>query len=304
LVNYAPYVSGEVNTVHSFSQTYGYFEMRAELPKGQGFWPAFWLMPTDGSWPPELDAMEVLGSNTTALVTSVHSAATGAHTTTNLFTTIPDASAGFHTYGVDWEPDHITWYFDGQKVFQTATPADLNKPMYMIANLAVGGYWPGNADGTSSAQMQIDYIRAYASGAGNVPDPGSAAQTPSVAHGAHAQVVYELYQAAYGRAPDAGGFSFWTGAADAGVSVKALADSFIAAPEFTQIYGSNPSNATYVAELYSHVLGRAPDAGGLAYWVSEADTGMARDSLLVAFATSAENVQLIGSHASDMLATL
>ena len=52
-------------------------------------------------------------------------------------------TTGFHTYGVDWEPDTITWYFDGQKVFQTATPIDLNKPMYMIADLAVGGYCPG-----------------------------------------------------------------------------------------------------------------------------------------------------------------
>src|SRR5579864_1056760 len=40
------FTSGQVNTYHSFAQEYGYFEMRAQLPAGQGLWPAFWLMPT------------------------------------------------------------------------------------------------------------------------------------------------------------------------------------------------------------------------------------------------------------------
>ena len=90
-------------------------------------------------------------------------------TSTTNTTTIPDASKAFHTYGVDWEADTITWYFDGNKVFQTATPADLHKPMYMIANLAVGGVdggWVGNPDKGSSADFKIDYIRAYSSHSG------------------------------------------------------------------------------------------------------------------------------------------
>ena len=76
-------------------------------------------------------------------------------------------TTGFHTYGVDWQKDKITWYFDGAKVYETATPAGMDKPMYMLANLAVGGDWPGSPDGTTTfpATLQIDYIRAYSADA-------------------------------------------------------------------------------------------------------------------------------------------
>jgi beta-glucanase (GH16 family) len=157
------FTSGMIETNHSFSQTYGYFEMRAELPAGQGFWPAFWLMPQDGSWPPELDVMEVMGNDPTTLYTTVHTAQTGSHTSSGVGSVVADMSKGFHTFAVDWEADKITWYFDGKPVYQVATPADMNKPMYMIANLALGGDWAGYPDATTPfpAVYAIDYIRAY-----------------------------------------------------------------------------------------------------------------------------------------------
>jgi hypothetical protein len=77
-VNNYPYTSGSIDTFHEFSQTYGYFEMRAEMPAGAGLWPAFWLLPEDNSWPPELDVMEMLGNQPTTLVTTVHSQVSGA----------------------------------------------------------------------------------------------------------------------------------------------------------------------------------------------------------------------------------
>ena len=183
-INGYKYTSGMINSWHSFSQQYGYFEMKAELPAGQGLWPAFWLLPQDGDWPPELDVMEVLGHDPDKLYTTSHSDASGSHTMDDKGTDVADMSAGYHTYGVDWQADKITWYFDGKQVHQTDTPADMHKPMYMIANLAVGGNWPGSPDSTTPfpAEMNIDYIRAYDSNPYTDDDPATggeaAASTP------------------------------------------------------------------------------------------------------------------------------
>jgi beta-glucanase (GH16 family) len=151
------YTSGELNSFHSFVQTYGYFEMTAKMPAGQGFWPAFWLMPASGQSVPEIDVVETRSNNPTNTSGTAHSPSMGMISNN---ATVADTTAGFHTYGMDWEPDFITWYFDGQKVFQSATPADMNVPMYMIVNLAAGGFG-GGTDGVSSGQMQIQDIRVY-----------------------------------------------------------------------------------------------------------------------------------------------
>ena len=73
LIDGYQYTSGQINTSQSFNQLYGFFEMRAQLPAGQGTWPAFWLLPENGSWPPEIDVMEMLGNNPTVYYTSIHS---------------------------------------------------------------------------------------------------------------------------------------------------------------------------------------------------------------------------------------
>jgi hypothetical protein len=93
----------------------------------------------------------------------VHTASTGQNVAIGNGTPIPDASAGFHTYAVDWEPNTITWYFDGNEVYQTATPADMHQPMYMLVDLAVGGPYGNPTSSTQfPATLQVDYIRAYA----------------------------------------------------------------------------------------------------------------------------------------------
>ncbi len=158
--------SGLITTEKSFSQTYGYFEMRAQLPQGQGMWPAFWLLPSDKSWPPELDPLEAFGqtnANGEGGSNQYHIGMISGNSgqSNGSWETVPaNIYTGYHTYGVDWEPDHVTYYFDGQQVAQFNTPSDMNKPMYMLANLAVGGNWPG-PEGSETAHMMIDYIRAY-----------------------------------------------------------------------------------------------------------------------------------------------
>jgi beta-glucanase (GH16 family) len=166
------YTSGALTTQNQFSQQYGYFEVRAKTPAGgKGFWPAFWMMPSKGGWPPELDVMEQIGSAPFYLLQGIHSSngnrGLGANTPNN-------NTQAFHTYGMDWTKEKTTFYYDGVKRAEFATPADANTPMYMILNLAIGGNWPGSPDSTtdwSKADYQIDYVRAYQHTGTSTPIP-------------------------------------------------------------------------------------------------------------------------------------
>jgi len=151
------YISGLITTQPSFSQTYGYFEMRAKLPLGKGIWPAFWLLPADQSWPPEIDVMECIG--VPEVYATAHSRAMAQVPTTKVQID-PDA---YHTFAVSWDPKELIWFLDGRETKRQPTPPDMNKPMFMLANVAVGGAWPGDPDATTPfpARMSIDYIRAY-----------------------------------------------------------------------------------------------------------------------------------------------
>lgn len=175
-----PYNSGEISSSAMFSQSTGYFEMRAELPSGQGMWPAFWLMP-ENSTPGEIDALEAFGSAASDGEGGADTYHWGMHAGNaaqnggNWVPTGSDITAGYHTYGVDVETDKTTYYFDGQEAAQIATPDGLGStPLYMIANLAAGGSWPGDPNG-ESAQMNIDYIRAYSKD----PNVSAAGSPPS-----------------------------------------------------------------------------------------------------------------------------
>ncbi len=178
-----PYVSGMINTYGTFSQTYGYFEIDAKVPSGQGLWPAFWMLPQSGNWPPEIDVLELLGHDPSTYYVGAHwSGADGSHKyeTTGVGTGV-DLSQDFHTYGTLWTPDTITFYLDGEPVGSTLDIRGLgfDEPMYLLAGLTVGGNWPGDPDTTTTfpAVFQIDSIRVYSADTATpvVTNPSSAA---------------------------------------------------------------------------------------------------------------------------------
>lgn len=103
--------------------------------------------------------------------------------------------------------------------------------------------------------------------------------------------AYRLYTAAFDREPDEVGLGYWIEQLDNGASLQAAASGFIHSAEFASLYGANASDTTFVTKLYNNVLDRDPDQGGLNYWLSQLDNGMSRESALINFSESGENVQ-------------
>lgn len=160
-----PFLSGALTTYNKFRMRYGYIEIRARLPRGRGLWPAFWLLHQhDNDRRPEIDVVEMLGHQPNLVYNTFHWVESGsARRSPSLEVWGPDYSQDFHTYAVKWEPGVLTWYVDGvqQNVFNNGNVSW--EEMYLLVNLAVGGWWPGNPDGSTvfPATMSIDYIRAY-----------------------------------------------------------------------------------------------------------------------------------------------
>ena len=155
------YTTGVLSTKDSFSQKYGYFEIRATLPEGKGFLPAFWLKSADGRWPPELDVVEAIGDRSDTIYLSSHTAETGQHTMQSQTTHVDSGEP--HTYGMNWTKDALIWYVDGVEVARAPSPSDATAEFYMMINLAVGGSWPGAPDATTgTGAFKVDYVRVYA----------------------------------------------------------------------------------------------------------------------------------------------
>jgi beta-glucanase (GH16 family) len=162
------YISGILTTQGRFSQKYGYFEIRAKLPVGNGVWPAFWMLADDGGWPPEIDILEGRGQRPGDLVMTTHwrIPATGRIESCGFDFTLPSASTAFHDYGVLWVQDRIIYYIDRKPVSDISVPIGFDDPMYMIVNLAMGSKFfvgVGSVDAKSPAtvEFQIDRISAY-----------------------------------------------------------------------------------------------------------------------------------------------
>ncbi|RYC32345.1 glycosyl hydrolase family protein [Lichenibacterium minor] len=148
--------SGLISTKGTFSQTYGYFEMRAQTASAPGSWDAFWMLPDKPTANQELDVMEHYGNNNPGTYSTIHTSDNTPASALQVYSQDASRTTGYHTYGMDWEPDRITFYVDGKAMGSQATPSDMHSPMYLLADLAT----ESNAAG-GSMTTKIDYIRAF-----------------------------------------------------------------------------------------------------------------------------------------------
>jgi beta-glucanase (GH16 family) len=168
------YTSGMINTGrHCWDDPapdrlafqYGYAEIRAKLPTGKGLWPAFWLLPHDQVWPPEIDVMEMVGHDPHTVSMATHWLdENGTHRSAGGKWTGPDFSADWHTFGVDWRPDALIWYVDGVERWRFTDAAHIPaEPMYLVANLAVGGRWAGTPNESTPfpSYFEIAHIKVW-----------------------------------------------------------------------------------------------------------------------------------------------
>lgn len=177
-LNGKAYTAARIRTKGKRDFKYGRVDVRAKLPKGQGIWPAIWLLPTDdvfGGWPKsgEIDLVEVVGHEPNVLWGTVHF---GPDWPKNKFDNNRyylqegDFSEDFHLFSLIWKENEIVWLLDEQQMYQRIIPELLkpenypfNERFHLILNLAVGGKWPGYPDATTvfPQEMTVDYIKVY-----------------------------------------------------------------------------------------------------------------------------------------------
>ncbi|MCO5051291.1 MAG: glycoside hydrolase family 16 protein [Verrucomicrobiae bacterium] len=174
------YSSGRIKTQGKFSFTYGRAEARIKIPRGQGIWPAFWMLGdriTTHGWPAcgEIDIMENIGREPKLIHGTIHGPGYSGNGSIGGVSALPDHgnfADDFHVYAIEWTPDQIRWFMDGTAYFQ-ATPKLLpegatwafTQPHFLLLNLAVGGHWPGYPDNDTvlPQRLVVDYVRVYQS---------------------------------------------------------------------------------------------------------------------------------------------
>ena len=172
------YTSARLKSQGKFSQKYGRFEARIKIPRGQGIWPAFWMLGDDidkRGWPKcgEIDIMENIGKEPALVHGTIHGPGYSGDKGISSSYALPNDqhfADDFHVYAVEWEKKAIRFYVDDH-LYATRTLADLPKKakwvyqhkFFILLNVAVGGGWPGNPDSTSvfPQSMLVDYVRVY-----------------------------------------------------------------------------------------------------------------------------------------------
>jgi len=172
------YTSARLKTLGLFEQKYGRLEARIKIPRGQGVWPAFWMLGNNigtVDWPDcgEIDIMENVGKEPDKVYGTIHGPGYWGGNGLGGSYTLPSGkfADNFHVFAVEWEPSTVRFYVDGN-LYETRTPADLpagkawvfDHPFFILLNVAVGGDWPGSPDRTTifPQQMLVDYVKVYA----------------------------------------------------------------------------------------------------------------------------------------------
>jgi beta-glucanase (GH16 family) len=171
------YKSARITTEGRFSQSQGHFEAKIQVNSQRGLWPAFWLLGdniTDVGWPQcgEIDVLEGYGWDPN-VETSVHTPVSASDQQDQDINTVSrqvPSDAGWHVYRMDWTPARVAFSYDGTQ-YLAVTDQDIpnwrfgtGRPMFMVANLAVGGTGPGPvpADAAFPAEMLVDYVLVWA----------------------------------------------------------------------------------------------------------------------------------------------
>lgn len=177
-INGFNYSSSKIKTDGKFAFRYGKVQARIKTVNGEGFWPAFWMLPSGGSWPcdGEIDIMEQWGNNGNTNVTSgaAHLGlcpySAGNHAYNSFHQNISSGSYAddFHIYELRWEPNYIAWYLDGEIMYEV-TPAMYSanyewpfnsNQWYLMLNLAITNSGP-NSNTAFPSQIEIDWLRVY-----------------------------------------------------------------------------------------------------------------------------------------------
>lgn len=168
------YNSARIITQDKVELTFGRMDIRARMPKGQGLWPAIWMLGAninDVSWPMcgEIDIMELVGHTPAVTHGTVHYDNGSGYRYVGGSRSLAsgDLSDQFHVYSLVWNKNEIIWYLDNvqfQKFTKTGSETfPFNDPFFFIMNVAVGGNWPGSPDGTTTfpQTMVVDYLRVF-----------------------------------------------------------------------------------------------------------------------------------------------
>ena len=166
----ANYTSASITTDGKTSWFYGRIEARIKLPKGQGMWPAFWMLGQNihqVGWPKcgEIDIMEHI--NNEDLLHGTFHWYNDKHVSSG--GTTPCDVTQFHNYSIEWDKEAVKLFLDGNKYWEVSIKDNVNsteefhKPHYIILNMAIGGDWPKNPDATTvfPDTMYVDYVRVY-----------------------------------------------------------------------------------------------------------------------------------------------